>query len=185
MVRTCAKIYRMNRPPEQPLPPYGVLIEAAREDAGLSRREAARRAGISDSWWRYVAAGWQNGPLTGTADTVAAMARVAGVTPERLESEGERPDAARVLRGLLSSEPPPPLRAVPPAAGPGDDPDISALIADWPELETIWRLREADGKPYPREERIRLMKAHIDTIRRKVRELEIRAERALCARPVT
>ena len=68
---------------------------------------------------------------------------------------------------------------------PADDPEIAALIRDWPELETIWALATADGKPYPREERIRLMKAHIDTIRRKVRELEIRAERALRTRPVT
>jgi transcriptional regulator with XRE-family HTH domain len=162
-----------------------MLIEAAREKAGLSRREAARRAGISDSWWRYVAAGWQNGPITGTAETVAAMARVAGVDPGRLETEGERPDAATVLRGLLRDETPPPLRAVPDRPLPDGDPEIAALIRDWPELEAIWALATADGKPYPREERIRLMKAHIDTIRRKVRELEIRAERALCARPVT
>jgi transcriptional regulator with XRE-family HTH domain len=168
----------MNRPPEQPLPPYGVLIEAVREKAGLSRREAARRAGISDAWWRYVAAGWQNGPVTGTADTVAAMARAVGVPPERLEAEGERPDAARVLRGILGDGPAPPLRAVPDRPLPDDGPEIAALIRDWPELETIWRLADADGKPYPREERWRLVRAHLDAMRRKLREMETRAERA-------
>jgi transcriptional regulator with XRE-family HTH domain len=86
------------------MPPYGELIEAAREAAGLSRREAARRAGISDAWWRYVTRGWQNGPITGPADTVATMARVTGVTPERLESEGQRPDAAARLREMLAEE---------------------------------------------------------------------------------
>lgn len=86
------------------MPPYGELIEAAREAAGLSRREAARRAGISDAWWRYVTRGWQNGPITGPADTVAVMARVVGLTPERLESEGERPDAAGKLREMIARE---------------------------------------------------------------------------------
>jgi hypothetical protein len=85
--------------------------------------------------------------------------------------------AARVLAGGELG-PLPPLRAVPDRASPDDDPDVAELIRDWPELEAIWALATADGKPYPREERIRLMKAHIDTIRRKVRELEIRAERA-------
>jgi hypothetical protein len=82
-------------------------------------------------------------------------------------------------------EPLPPLRAVPDHPLAAEDPEIAALIRDWPELETIWALAGADGKPYPREERIRLMKTHIDTIRRKIRELETRAERALRARPVT
>jgi transcriptional regulator with XRE-family HTH domain len=128
----------MNRPPEHQPPPYGVLIEAAREDAGLSRREAARRAGISDSWWRYVAAGWQNGPLRGTAETVAAMAHaVGGVTPESLEGKGERPDAARVLRRLLLADGPPPA----PARW-DDEPQGDAAWALFPRDRTkrwLWR----------------------------------------------
>jgi transcriptional regulator with XRE-family HTH domain len=127
----------MNRPLEHPMPPYGVLIEAAREDAGLSRREAARRAGISDSWWRYVAAGWQNGPLAGTPDTVAAMARAVGVTPDDLENEGERPDAARVLRGMLLADAPP----QPPARW-DEEPQGDAAWALFPADRTkrwLWR----------------------------------------------
>ena len=127
----------MKRPPELPLPPYGVLIEAAREDAGLSRREAARRAGISDSWWRYVAAGWQNGPLTGTADTVAAMARAVGVAPDDLEGEGGRPDAARILRRLRPAGAP----AAPPARRDGEPQDDAAakLFPDDETKRHVWR----------------------------------------------
>lgn len=92
----------MERPPEPPA--YGLLIEAARKDAGLSVREAARRAGISDAWWRYVVRGYQNlsgggyGQMTGPADTVAEMARVVGIAADRLETEGQYPAAAAILR---------------------------------------------------------------------------------------
>jgi len=144
----------MNRPPEPP--PYGALIEAAREAAGLSRREAARRAGISDAWWRYVVQGWQNGPISGPADTVAEMARVVGVTPEQLEAEGQRADAAKALREILSAAPAPSLPRNPfagvadPAAEPeGDEawdmfPDPADRVFRW-----IWRM------PLPMEERAR------------------------------
>ena len=93
----------MTRPPEPP--PEGVLIESARRDAKLSVREAARRAGISEGWWRQVVKGYQS--LSGgsfgavravPAETVAKMARAAGVTPEQMEGEGRRPDAAKILR---------------------------------------------------------------------------------------
>jgi transcriptional regulator with XRE-family HTH domain len=119
----------MNRPPEQQPPPYGALIEAAREAAGLSRREAARRAGISDAWWRYVVQGWQNGPISGASDTVAKMARVVGVTPEQLETEGNRSDAARVLRESLSAGAPAAPRDLPAAGARGDDDPVDDAAA--------------------------------------------------------
>lgn len=99
----------MNRPPEPP--PEGVLIEQARNQAKLSVREAARRAGISEGWWRQVAKGYQS--LSGgafgivrdvPADTVAKMAKAAGVKPEQMETEGRRPDAARILREINRQE---------------------------------------------------------------------------------
>lgn len=107
-----------------PAPPEGVLIESAREDAGLSKREAARRAGISEGWWRTVVKGYQSlgggdrGAVRDTpAKTIAKMAAVVGVTPEQLETEGERPDAAAILREMdrapLHSVPPPPEGAHP------------------------------------------------------------------------
>lgn len=90
----------MSSPPK---PPYGELIEEARAAARLSKREAARRAGISDAWWRYVTEGRQGEtPIRGTAETVAAMALAVHLSPERLETEGERPDAAEILRAGLS-----------------------------------------------------------------------------------
>ena len=149
----------MNRPPR---PPYGELIETARENARLSRREAARRAGISDSWWRYVAAGWQNGPVPGSAETVAAMARVVNVSPEELEAEGERPDAARVLREMLR-EKPPPARSVPDLA---EAPDVAAVLFPGDKLkQAIWRLLDPDtGEPLPEAQRAGLV-AHVDKMR--------------------
>jgi hypothetical protein len=92
----------MNRPPEPP--PEGVLIEHARNEARLSVREAARRAGISEGWWRQVVKGYQPMGDGGyvlrhaPADTVANMARVVQVSPDQLQAEGQRPDAAEVMR---------------------------------------------------------------------------------------
>jgi transcriptional regulator with XRE-family HTH domain len=161
----------MNRPPEQP-PPYGALIEAAREEAGLSRRDAARRAGVSDSWWRYVASGWQNhGPVTGTAETVAAMARAVGVTPEQLEAEGERPDAAKALRRMLREDPgdsPPPAKLavapnLPPAGRLAEwltslpDEDIERVVAHDPLLRQVWELQDGTGRPADRAQRIAML----------------------------
>lgn len=156
-MRTCAKIEPMNRPPEPP-PAYGALIEAAREAAGLSRREAARRAGISDAWWRYVVQGWQNGPISGAADTVAKMARVVGVTPDELETEGQRADAARVLREVLSAEPPAGAASgssFTPGGGRDNDPKDDAaahmFAGDTSRarlLRSIWRYSEDEEKRF-------------------------------------
>lgn len=99
MLRSYAKISPMSTDVPEP-PPYGALIESARKDAGLSMREAARRAGISDAWWRYLVRGYQKTPgdLAAPADTIARMARTVDLTPERLEAQGQRPDAAAILR---------------------------------------------------------------------------------------
>lgn len=83
-------------------PPWGVLITAALRAAGLSAREAARRAGISEGRWRQIAGGYQvvsprvYAQVRGPAGTLAKMAAVAGVTPEQLTTAG-RDDAARVM----------------------------------------------------------------------------------------
>jgi len=93
----------MDRPPEPP--PEGVLIESARREARLSVRAAARRAGISEGWWRQITKGYQSlsGGAPGIvrdvpADTVAKMARVVGITPEQMAAQGQRPDAAEAMR---------------------------------------------------------------------------------------
>jgi transcriptional regulator with XRE-family HTH domain len=138
----------MSSPPK---PPYGELIEKARDDAGLSKREAARRAGISDAWWRYVTDGHQGEtPVPGTADTVAAMARAVGLPPDRLETEGRRKDAADALRKMLREPPGRPLRAVaadPPATGvtPAER-ERDRLLAEYPDDEVLPLLAAQSSK---------------------------------------
>ena len=88
---------------DRPDPPaWGVLIAAALRAAGMSAREAARRAGISEGRWRQIAGGYQvvspgvYAHVRGPAATLARMAAVAGVTPDQLTAAG-RDDAARAM----------------------------------------------------------------------------------------
>lgn len=89
--------------PERPEPPqWGALITAALRAGGLSARQAARRAGISEGRWRQISGGYQvirpgvYVPVRGPADTLARMAAVAGVSADELRAAG-REDAAQVL----------------------------------------------------------------------------------------
>jgi transcriptional regulator with XRE-family HTH domain len=79
-------------------PPESQLIRQHRERLGLSVREAARRAGISEGSWRRTEG---PGRKTRTAATVAAMAAAVGATPPELEARG-RPDAAVILARILT-----------------------------------------------------------------------------------
>jgi transcriptional regulator with XRE-family HTH domain len=88
---------------DRPDPPaWGVLLAAALRKAGMSAREAARRAGISEGRWRQIVGGYQvvspgvYAHVRGPAATLASMAKVAGVAPEQLTAAG-RDDAARVM----------------------------------------------------------------------------------------
>lgn len=72
---------------EPSLPPLGALLENARTHLKISKREAARRAGISEARWRQVVTGLQNTRDRGTpsnprAVTVAAMARAVDLDPD-------------------------------------------------------------------------------------------------------
>jgi hypothetical protein len=95
----------MDQRPEQP--PEGRLIAAATTRLNISIREAARRAGISYGRWRQITAGYQNvspgsyAAVHAPARTLAKMAIAVNVTPERMETEGQRPDAARIMRDIL------------------------------------------------------------------------------------
>jgi transcriptional regulator with XRE-family HTH domain len=95
-------------------PPWGALISAALAREGISAREAARRAGMSEGRWRQITGGYQvvspgvYAPVRGPAATVARMAAVAGVSPAQLRA-ADRDDAAQVLesqreRGTVSGE---------------------------------------------------------------------------------
>jgi transcriptional regulator with XRE-family HTH domain len=83
-------------------PPWGAMIAAALAREGLSAREAARRAGLSEGRWRQITGGYQvvspgvYAEVRGPAATLARMAAVAGVTPAQLRSAG-RADAADIL----------------------------------------------------------------------------------------
>ena len=90
-------------------PPWGALITAALRQAGLSAREAARRAGLSEGRWRQITSGYQvvsagiYAPVRGPAATLARMASVAGVTPAQLELAG-RADAAAALAAAPAAD---------------------------------------------------------------------------------
>lgn len=88
-------------------PPEAELIRQRREAAvpGLSRRQAAARAAMSPSQWSDVERGDKRAgtgvtvPVRATAETLARMARVVGVTAEDLSKAG-RADAGRQLQAF-------------------------------------------------------------------------------------
>lgn len=94
-------------------PPEAVLIRLVREAAGLKLPAVARLAGISKARWSQIETGYEtrgggHRQVKGRAVTIAHMAYAVGLTPERLETEGERPDAAAVLREILHHPQPTP-----------------------------------------------------------------------------
>jgi transcriptional regulator with XRE-family HTH domain len=129
----------MSTRPEQR--PEGRLIGEAQKAAGISQRQAAARAGISENRWRNIVSGYTTPsagvyvPSKGPADTVARMAQVVGVTPEQLEEAG-RDDAAEVLRRL------------PPLVEAEREPTVAELAAQVAELQAAVNelLRRDQGK---------------------------------------
>lgn len=63
--------------PDQWLP--GQLLQQAREHNGLSKAEAARRSGLSESWWRRLETGIniRNGQKIRVTATPEALAKAA------------------------------------------------------------------------------------------------------------
>lgn len=64
--------------------PLGPVLEAARIERGLSTREAARRAGVSDTQWRNLERGFElrkgtRLEVSPRVDTVAKVARAIGL----------------------------------------------------------------------------------------------------------
>lgn len=110
-----------------PAPPEGKLIRTARERAipKLSIRAAAAALGISPEHWGNIERGYKSvsagkAPLRteAPAELLAKMGRLLGIEPARMEAEGQRPDAAAVMR---STAPIP--AAVNSAIAAGIDPD--------------------------------------------------------------
>lgn len=88
--------------------PEGALIEKALRMKGLSARQAATDAGMSDARWRQIVSGYQSisgqlVPVVGPDETIARMARVVDVTPDQLREAG-RPDAADLLLTLAGMQ---------------------------------------------------------------------------------
>ena len=85
-------------------PPEGALIRLARKARGLSVKEAAKLVPIrlGESRWYHLESGTEGKGkrVIAPPETLAHMAHVVGVSPERLESAG-RDDAAEILREIL------------------------------------------------------------------------------------
>ena len=115
---------------QPPAPPEAALIRLARQASNIRMAQAAEEAGVSLARWSHIENGHEKRqgtirPVKAKADTLARMARAVGVSPERLETEGCRPDAAGILREILRAEPapaPPRLAAAPPARDPFGEP---------------------------------------------------------------
>jgi hypothetical protein len=97
--------------PKPKPPPEALLIERKRKAIvpRLSQRNAALRAGISETRWRQIEVGgrWFRGrwePEIAPPDTLARMAYVAGATPDELREAG-REDAAPSLETVLANPP--------------------------------------------------------------------------------
>lgn len=84
-------------------PPEAVLLRLARKAARITVEEAARAAGISKAWLSSIENGYdtraEDGirPVRAKDEVVAALADFLRISPERLATEGQRPDAALVL----------------------------------------------------------------------------------------
>lgn len=141
----------MERPPALP---EGILIRRAREASGLTVPAAAQAAGMSKARWTQVETGYETRQgqvrrVQAKPGTIARMAHAVGLDPDRLASQGERPDAAEILREILLTQPGGPrLSPVADPAPPLDlttasDALIGAFIEAWPVRE---EMREEDEK---------------------------------------
>jgi hypothetical protein len=112
--------------PDQTPPPEGTLIRVAREARGLSPETAAEQTSIrlGGARWRQIERGYKGRGqvVRAPARTLAHMAHLVGVTPERLREAG-REDAAEVLEEILRQE----AAAAPPAEAYADDPRVTAM----------------------------------------------------------
>jgi hypothetical protein len=139
----------------------GKLIRQARELAipRLSIRAAAARIGMSPEQWGNIERGYRytkpNDPPRpfshAPATTIAKMASAVGISPEHLESEGKRPDAADILREIERRE----STAQPPRHEkrrrlPEASPEMAAAMKD--HVAAFKELAEAAKRAHPGEQ---------------------------------
>jgi len=110
--------------PDATPPPEAVLIAERREERGLSIREAARRAGLSDSTWRRIES---TRDVARPAETLAQMAGALGIVPGELAEAG-RADAAGALQKIMEGLAADPDIAA--ATGGGGDDSWAGLMAE-------------------------------------------------------
>ncbi|WP_083314888.1 helix-turn-helix transcriptional regulator [Corynebacterium sp. HMSC065A05] len=90
----------------------GRILQRAREDAGLSRAQAAENAGMSESWWLKLEKGYttRSGKIAlahPRAETLARAAEAVGLDPNALLVPAglrESPVEDGLLEGLTQSE---------------------------------------------------------------------------------
>lgn len=93
-------------------PPEAVLLRVVRKASGITLASAAKAAGISKAWLSSIENGYDSRgpeggirPVRASDDIVARLAAFLNISPERLEAEGRRPDAAAVLREMQRDRP--------------------------------------------------------------------------------
>ncbi len=98
-----------------PLTPLGEYLEHGRRGLlHISMREAARRAGVSEAWWRQVITGrgrvrGADAPARPTARVVVAMALAVDVDPHKATELAElevSPEAVAAIAAELGEAPP-------------------------------------------------------------------------------
>jgi len=91
-------------------PPEGKLLRTSRERAipKLSIRAAAARIGISPEHWGNVERGYKSVsadkpavPVEASAELLAKMATAAGIPAALMRTEGQRPDAADLMKEAI------------------------------------------------------------------------------------
>jgi len=141
----------MGAPATPPPPAEATLIRLVREASGLSPEAAAAkiRTRFSGSRWRQIEKGYRrdsDSPVVAPHTTLAQMALVLGISPERLAETG-RDDAVEILRELLRTDE---------ADTPAPDPE-AAPLADLEEWQQRVILNALDEKPRsPREKALLL-----------------------------
>jgi hypothetical protein len=132
----------------EPLSPVGQVVEPAREKLRISKREAARRAGISEGRWRQVVTGIQKAgggvdiPVRPRAETVIAM--LAAVELQvldafiRMGGEAPPPNWREIANGVYDRVESPPT--------PADDlvARRQALARDDALIDSIWASELSD-----------------------------------------
>lgn len=139
--------------PTTELTSHGRLLEHARTKVlGLSGREAARRAGISESRWRQIVTGWQPAgagnriPANPSPRTIVAMALAVQLDPGQVIKAAqmvvEPVVLERLIREITAGSTDQELSAEPvgsPAYGQPDE--VESIVLNDPQLSDEMKVR--------------------------------------------